>query len=149
MLSPARSRGRPLGRTIVHVSVVITIVFGVLAGRGRLLERDPLRGARPFAVRPGGHRGGADRATRPILDRDGTTLARNETDANGELYRVYRGPAISQVVGYASARYGRAGLELAYDAELSGLAGDPAGRCAAQVRDRSVRSEGPQLALSW
>ena len=27
--------------------------------------------------------------------------------------------------GYASSRYGRAGLELAYDAELSGLGGDP------------------------
>ena len=60
-----------------------------------------------------------------ILDRDGEVLARNEKDANGELYRVYRGESISQVVGYASSRYGRAGLELAYDAELSGLAGDP------------------------
>jgi peptidoglycan glycosyltransferase len=28
-------------------------------------------------------------------------------------------------VGYSSTRYGRAGLELAFDAELSGLAGDP------------------------
>ena len=60
-----------------------------------------------------------------ILDRTGTVLARNKADANGELYRVYAGPAISQVVGYASRQYGEAGLERAYDAELSGLAGDP------------------------
>ena len=55
----------------------------------------------------------------------GPVLARNKADANGELYRVYAGPAISQVVGYASRQYGEAGLERAYDAELSGLAGDP------------------------
>ena len=41
------------------------------------------------------------------------------------MYRVYAGTAISQVVGYASSRYGRAGIERAYDAELSGLATDP------------------------
>ena len=29
-----------------------------------------------------------------------------------EFYRVYKGRAVSQVVGYASTRYGRAGLEL-------------------------------------
>ena len=32
-------------------------------------------------------------------------------DANGEYYRVYAGPAFSQVLGYASTIYGRAGLE--------------------------------------
>lgn len=124
MLSTS-SRRRPLGRTIVHVSVVITILFGVLAGAGGYwsvigapeLVRSPYDPAVIAAARtvPRGR----------ILDREGRTLARNETDANGELYRVYRGPAISQVVGYASARYGRAGLERAYDAELAGLAGDP------------------------
>ena len=71
-------------------------------------------------------------------------LARNEEDANGELYRVYRGPAISQVVGYASRRYGRAGLELAYDAELAGLAGDPvATRCASSGPTRTTRRTSP------
>ncbi len=118
-------RRRPLGRTIVHVSVVITLLFGVLAGAGGYwsvigapeLVRSPYDPAVIAAARtvPRGR----------ILDRERRTLARNETDANGELYRVYRGPAISHVVGYASARYGRAGLERAYDAELAGLAGDP------------------------
>jgi peptidoglycan glycosyltransferase len=60
-----------------------------------------------------------------ILDRDGTVLARNAKAKDGTMYRVYAGTAISQVVGYASSRYGRAGLERAYDAELSGLASDP------------------------
>ncbi len=124
MLATA-GRRRPLGRTIVHVSVVITLLFGVLAGAGGYwsvigapdLVRSPYDPAVIAAARtvPRGR----------ILDREGRTLARNETDANGELYRVYRGPAISHVVGYASARYGRAGIERAYDAELAGLAGDP------------------------
>ena len=60
-----------------------------------------------------------------IKDRTGKVLASNKRDANGEQYRVYAGRAISQVVGYASTLYGRAGLEKAYDAELTGLAGDP------------------------
>ena len=119
------SRRRPLGRTIVHVALVLSIAFGTLAGAGGYwavfkapeLVRSPYDPAVIAAART---------VPRGIIrDRDGATLARNEEDANGELYRVYRSPAISQVVGYASARYGRAGLELAYDAELSGLAGDP------------------------
>lgn len=119
------SRRRPLGRTIVHVGLVLSIAFGILAGAGGYwavikapeLVRSPLDPAVIAAART---------VPRGIIrDRDGETLARNEKDANGEQYRVYRTPAISQVVGYASSRYGRAGLELAYDAELSGLAGDP------------------------
>ena len=84
-----------------------------------------------------------------IIDRDGKVLAHNKEDANGELYRVYAsGDAISQVVGYASGRYGRAGLERAYDAELSGLAGDPLTDALRQVRGRAVRPEGSHLSLS-
>ena len=60
-----------------------------------------------------------------IKDRAGKVLASNKKDANGELYRTYAGRAFSQVVGYASSQYGRAGLEREFDAELSGLAGDP------------------------
>jgi peptidoglycan glycosyltransferase len=124
-MSATSGRRRPLGRTIFHVAVVLAIAFGTLAGAGGYwavikapeLVRSPNDPAVIAAARtvPRGN----------IVDRDGETLARNEKDANGEIYRVYRGPAISQVVGYASARYGRAGVELAYDAELSGLAGDP------------------------
>jgi peptidoglycan glycosyltransferase len=119
------SRRRPLGRTIVHVALVLSVAFGTLAGAGGYwavikapeLVRSPLDPAVIAAART---------VPRGIIrDRDGETLARNEKDANGEQYRVYRSAAVSQVVGYASSRYGRAGLELAFDAELSGLAGDP------------------------
>lgn len=119
------SRRRPLGRTIIHVALVLTLAFGVLAGAGGYwavlrapeLVRTPDDPAVIAAARtvPRGR----------ILDRDGVVLADNERGPNGELQRVYKGRAISQVVGYASSRYGRAGLELAFDAELSGLASDP------------------------
>jgi peptidoglycan glycosyltransferase len=118
------SRRRPLGRTILHVALVLSMAFGVLAAAGGYwsvieapdLVRSPYDPAVIAAARtvPRGK----------ILDRAGLVLARNAKDANGEFYRVYRGPAISQVVGYASQSYGRAGLERAYDAELTGLAGD-------------------------
>ena len=118
-------RRRPLGRTIVHVSLVLALAFGTLAAAGGYwavlrapdLTRSPFDAAVIAAARtvPRGS----------IVDRTGEWLARNEADANDELYRVYRGASISHVVGYASPRYGRAGLELTYDAELAGLAGDP------------------------
>ena len=119
------TRRRPLGRTIVHVALVLALAFGTLAAAGGYwavikapeLVRSPYDPAVIAASRtvPRG----------AIVDRNGEWLARNEEDANGELFRVYRGRSISHVVGYASTRYGRAGLELTYDAELSGLAGDP------------------------
>ena len=126
MLTPS-ARRRPLGRTIVHVGLVLSLAFGTLAAAGGYwavikspeLVRSPNDPAVIAAARtvPRG----------AISDRAGEWLARNEEDANGELTRVYRSRALSQVVGYASSRYGRAGLELAFDAELSGLAGDPVG----------------------
>jgi peptidoglycan glycosyltransferase len=119
------TRHRPLGRTILHVALALALAFGTLAAaggywaviKGPELVRSPFDAAVIAAARtvPRGS----------ILDRTGLWLARNEEDANGELFRIYRTPAISQVVGYASPRYGRAGLEQAYDAELAGLAGDP------------------------
>ncbi len=124
MLSPS-SRRRPLGRTIVHVALVLSLAFGTLAaaaGYWAIVKAPELvRSANDPAVI-------AAARTVPrgaILDRDGETLASNKKDRNGESYRVYPSRAVSQVVGYASTRYGRAGLELAYDAELAGLAGDP------------------------
>ena len=84
-----------------------------------------------------------------IIDREGNVLVRNKEDANGELYRVYSGEAISQVVGYASGRYGRAGLELAYDAELSGLAGDPLADALRKFGTDPYDPKDLHLALSW
>jgi peptidoglycan glycosyltransferase len=117
--------GKPLAGPTIHVALILSAAFALLAGaagywgvvRSPELVRSPDDAAVIAAARtvPRGQ----------ILDRTGAVLARNKADANGELYRVYAGPAISQVVGYASRQYGEAGLERAYDAELSGLAGDP------------------------
>ena len=147
MLVPTRRR--PIGRTIVHVALILALAFGVIAGAGGYwavvrssdLVRSPYDPAVIAASRT------VPRGT--IFDRDGTTLARNAEDANGELYRVYRGPAISQVVGYASTRYGRAGLELAYDAELSGLAGDPLADALRKFGTDPYDPNSLTLALSW
>jgi penicillin-binding protein A len=142
-------RRRPLGRTIVHVALVLALSFGVLAGAGGYwavvrsdeLVRSPYDAAVIAASRtvPRGK----------IVDRHGTTLARNEKDANGELFRVYRGTAASQVVGYASPQFGRAGLELAYDAELSGLGGDPLAAALRKFGSNPYDPKDLQLALSW
>ena len=116
---------RPLGPATIHVASLLSVAFAVLAGaagywgvvRAPELSRAPDDAGVIAASRtvPRGR----------ILDRDGTVLASNEADQNGELYRVYLSPTISQVVGYASRTYGRAGLERTFDAELTGLAGDP------------------------
>ena len=115
----------PLGAPIVRVAVALSLAFATIAlavgywgvVQAPDLTRSPYDAAVIAASRsvPRGR----------ILDRDGRVLAQNKKDANGDLYRVYAGPTISPVVGYASPRYGRAGLERSYDAELSGLAGDP------------------------
>jgi len=143
------TRRRPLGRTIIHVALVLSIAFGVLAGAGGYwavvkapeLVRSPYDPAVIAAARtvPRG----------AILDRTGEVLASNKKDANGETYRSYKGRSISQVVGYASARYGRAGLELAYDAELSGLAGDPLADAFRKFGADPYDPKDLTLALSW
>lgn len=116
---------RPLGPTTIHVALVLSAAFAILAGaagywgvvRAPELSRTPDDAAVIAAARtvPRGR----------IYDRDGALLARNQADENGELYRVYSSPTTSQVIGYASRTYGRAGLERTYDAELTGLSGDP------------------------
>jgi peptidoglycan glycosyltransferase len=124
MIAPTGA-SRSLGPTTIHVAIILSAAFAILAGaagywgvvRSPELARSPDDAAVIAAARtvPRGR----------ILDRDGTVLARNEADANGELFRVYISATVSQVVGYASRIYGRAGLERTYDAELTGLAGDP------------------------
>jgi penicillin-binding protein A len=124
MLGPDPN-GRPIGRATVHVATIVSLGFVLLAVAAGYwgvvaapaLVRSPDDAAMIAASRsvPRGL----------IRDRTGKVLADNRTDANGESYRVYAGRAISQVVGYASPIYGRAGLERSYDAELTGLGGDP------------------------
>ncbi len=123
MLETGRARHQ-IGRATINVAVVVSVGFALLAAAAGYwgvvaapsLVRSPNDAAVIAAARtvPRGL----------IRDRNGTVLADDRTDANGESYRVYAGKAISQVVGYASPIYGRAGLERAYDSELTGLSGD-------------------------
>src|SRR4029077_8820436 len=125
LMSGLVSARRPLGGPIVRVAVALSLAFATLAVavgywgvvQAPELTRSPDDAAVIAAARtvPRGR----------IIDANGRFLALNKKDANGEFYRVYAGPTISPIVGYASPRYGRAGLERSFDAELSGLAGDP------------------------
>ena len=84
----------------------------------------------------------------PIEDRNGQWLARSDRDANGEATREYRDDSVSHVVGYASRRYGTAGLEREYNAELLGLLGaDPLGDLTSKFNDQPSRRLGLRLSL--
>ncbi len=125
MIHGTSTTRRPLGRGIMHIGIALSVAFATLAVavgywgvvRAPDLVRSPYDPAVIAAARtvPRGR----------ILDRDGVVLAKNAKDANGEYYRVYKDDAVSHVLGYASRRYGSAGLERSFDAELAGLAGDP------------------------
>ncbi len=116
---------RPLGRTTIHVAIVLSLAFALLAGAagywGVAMAPDLVTSPDDAAVIAA-----ARTVTRGLIkDRTGKVLASNKKDANGESHRVYIGRAVSQVVGYASSVYGRAGLERSFDAELTGLSVDP------------------------
>lgn len=120
----ARRGMRPLGPRIARTGMVVTVAFAVIAAGagywqvilgGELVAR-PDNPAIIAAARS------TPRGT--ILDRDGTVLASNLLDANGEPYRVYADESLSGVVGYASRAFGAAGIERAFEAELVGLS-DP------------------------
>jgi peptidoglycan glycosyltransferase len=117
---------RPVGASIARVGVALAVAFAVLAagaGFWQVYRAPDLSDApdNPLVI-------AAQRRVQrgTITDRDGVVLARNRKDSNGEPYRVYADPVMSPVIGYASRLFGTAGLERAYDAQLSGLAGpDP------------------------
>jgi len=72
-----------------------------------------------------------------ILDRNGEVLASSEKV--GELaQRSYTYPPLSHVIGYASSRYGKSGIEESYD---SYLRGDRAVDTVTALRNKFVRSE--------
>jgi peptidoglycan glycosyltransferase len=117
-------REQPVGRSIARVGLILTVAFGILAGGAgywQVVRSEELSSApdNPAVV------AAARQVLRGrIFDRDGTVLASNKRDANGEPYRVYATSAVSQVVGYSSNLYGSAGLERSFGAELTGVA-DP------------------------
>jgi peptidoglycan glycosyltransferase len=110
-----------VSRSIARVGIALTVAFAVLAvgaGYWQVVEAEPL------TVAPGNPAviAAARNIVRgEILDRDGNVLATSKRDKNGEPYRVYSTPIVSTVVGYASRRYGTAGLEDTFSAALTGL----------------------------
>lgn len=110
-----------IGAALGRVSIVLAFAFGSLAlgaGYWQVIEAPNLSRAPDDAA--------VIAAARSVLrgeifDRDGTRLAWNERDANGEPYRVYASNSLSGVIGYSSRQFGAAGLEAAWNAELSGV----------------------------
>lgn len=123
-------RGYQLARSVrplVHLALVLAVGFGLVTIqvlRAQLLDRDrifarasdPAAGVvdlRRYIAERQGERG-------RILLSDGTVIARDGTDGRGIRYRVYEGPS-SYIAGYYSpGLYGAAGIERAFDRELSG-----------------------------
>jgi peptidoglycan glycosyltransferase len=115
---------RSVARSISHLGLALTVAFGVLAGGAgywQVLRSQELSAA---PDNPAVIAAAASVVRGEIIDRDGTVLATNKEDANGRSYRVYPDRSVSTVIGYASRRYGSAGLERTFGAALTGLS-DP------------------------
>jgi penicillin-binding protein A len=139
----------PIGRGVVRLGLVLLVAFAVLAaGAGYwqvvrsadLVGRpdDPLLIAAARNVVRG-----------EIRDRDGHLLATSKRDSHGEPYRVYPSKAVAPVIGYASRQYGTAGLERAYDAQLTGIrAPDPVDELLSKFATDRYRPQDLDLSLS-
>ncbi len=111
-----------IGVALGRVGLSLAVAFGALAagaGYWQVVRSADLSRAPDDAA--------VVAATRHILrgvitDRDGSRLAWNVRDKNGEPYRVYASPALAGVIGYASRQWGTTGLERAWDPQLSGTA---------------------------
>jgi peptidoglycan glycosyltransferase len=126
---PARPRRPlPLGRTIGHVGLALTVAFAGLAlgaGYWQVVRSSDLttNPGNPLVV------AAARNVLRGlIVDRDGKVLASNKRDPQGQPYRVYANDAFSGILGYASRQFGTAGLERQFNGELTGISnGNPIG----------------------
>ena len=110
-----------IGAALGRVSLALAIAFGGLAvgaGYWQVIESANLSSAGDDAAVIAAAR---NVKRGEIFDRDGERLAWNKRDENGEPYRVYASSALSHVLGYASRQYGTAGLERAWNAQLSGV----------------------------
>ncbi len=136
MAAPERSSTRlvtrprrpaPLGRTIGHIGLALSVAFAGLAlgagywqvVRSTDLSTDP---GNPIVIAAARN---VVRGT--IVDRAGKVLASNKRDPDtGEPIRLYSDAAFSTVIGYSSRQFGTAGLERAWNAQLTGVSnGDP------------------------
>lgn len=147
-MTGAAGRGRPISADVVRTGIALACAFVILAagaGWWQVVDAQRLATApdNPAVI------AAARRTLRgPIVDRNGSWLARSTRDANGEAQRVYRDTTISQVVGYASRIYGTAGLERTYNAQLLGLVGaDPLGGLLDKFRAAPAQPLGLRLSL--
>ena len=110
-----------IGAALGRVAMLLALAFGSLAlgaGYWQVIESQNLSTAGDDAA--------VIAAARNVLrgeitDRDGARLAWNKRDQNDEPYRVYADSSLSGVVGYANRQFGTAGLENAWNAQLSGV----------------------------
>jgi peptidoglycan glycosyltransferase len=112
-----------MSRTIKHVALLVVLAFSIVSLD--LVYWQVIR-APELATRAGNPRAAQelqeiDRGL--IVDRHGMVLARSVPSQNG-FTRQYTLPELSPLIGYASVRYGQAGIEKAYSEQLSGSAGD-------------------------
>jgi len=139
---------RSVGANVTRVGMAMAIAFaGLAAGAGywQVFEARTLSAApdNPAVI------AAARNAVRGrILDRNGTVLAANDRDANGEPFRTYRTRAVSPVLGYASRQFGTAGLERTFDAQLVGLVRpDPVADLLRKFEDDPYDPQDLQLSL--
>lgn len=110
-----------IGAALNRVALALAIAFGGLAvgaGYWQVIESSNLSSAADDAAVIAAAR---NVLRGDIVDRDGNRLAWNKRDQNGEPYRVYASNSLSGVIGYASRQFGTAGLENAWNAQLSGV----------------------------
>ncbi len=108
--------GKSLARTML-VAILAVAVVGVGATYWQVVEAQRLTSSPDDAA----NIAAARTVVRGIIrDRDGRVLAASKRDPNGEPYRVYPTDAMTAIVGYASRKYGSAGIERTFDAELTG-----------------------------
>jgi penicillin-binding protein A len=115
-----------IGAALGRVALALAVAFGGLAlgaGYWQVIESANLSSAGDDAAVIAAAR---NVLRGDIFDRDGVRLAWNKRDKNGEPYRVYASDALSGVLGYSSRQYGTAGLENAWNAQLTGvISADP------------------------
>jgi penicillin-binding protein A len=108
--------GRSVGRTMI-AAILAVAVIAAGATWYQVVRAPDLTGDAMDAANIAASRN----VVRGIIrDRDGRVLAASRRTDDGEPYRVYASDSTTGVIGYASRRYGAAGLELAFDAELTG-----------------------------
>lgn len=109
---------------IFKLGIMLLGLFVVLAVYLSYLQviKGPALTANPYNRRFQEYESQVRRGT--IYDVKGVALARTDFSGGKKGSRVYpRGADMAQLVGYISDRYGRAGLESAYDGNLLGLEG--------------------------